>query len=160
MTSKSGKQPNSRMCFVCGMKNFAGLKAFFYEQPDGSVLARFTAKDEHQGYPGRMHGGIIAGIMDEAIGRAIMVGGRWEEAAWGVTAELSVRYRQPVPVGVELSAVGRVSRDTRLLFEGTGELILPDGTVAAEAKGKYIKLPAEKAPDFDAEREEWQVVPD
>ena len=46
------------------------------------------------------------------------------------------------------------------LFEGAGELLLPDGTVAAEAKGKYIKLPLEKVADFDAEREEWRVAPD
>jgi len=40
MPDTSRKQPNSRMCFICGMKNIAGLKTFFYEQPDGTVLAR------------------------------------------------------------------------------------------------------------------------
>jgi len=160
MPDPSRKQPNSRMCFVCGMKNIAGLRAFFYEQPDGTLLARFTGREEHQGYPGRMHGGVIAGIMDETIGRAIMVGRGPDEEIWGVTAELKLRFRRPVPLGVELTAVGRITRDTRLLFEGTGELLLPDGTVAVEAKGRYIKLPPEKAPDFDPEREEWRVVPD
>jgi len=160
MPDTSRKQPNSRMCFICGMKNIAGLKTFFYEQPDGTVLARFTGQEQHQGYPGRMHGGVVAGIMDETMGRAVMVGLESDEEVWGVTAELNVRFRKPVPLDVELTAVGRITRDTRLLFEGTGELLLPDGTVAAEAKGKYIKLPLEKVADFDAEREEWRVVPD
>lgn len=154
------KQPNSRMCFVCGMKNIAGLRAFFYEQPDGTLLARFTGREEHQGYPGRMHGGVIAGIMDETIGRAIMIGHGPDPGVWGVTAELKLRFRRPVPLGVELTAMGRITRDTRLLFEGEGKLLLPDGTVAVEAKGKYLKLPLEKIADFDPEQIEWRVVPD
>jgi len=148
------------MCFVCGMKNPVGLKVFFYEQPDGSVLARFIGREEHQGYPGRMHGGVISGIMDETIGRAIMVGRGSNPRVWGVTAELRLRFRQPVPLGVELTAVGRITRDTRLLFEGEGELLLPDGTVAVEARGRYVKLPLERIADFDPEQIEWRVVPD
>ena len=160
MPDFSHKQPNSRMCFICGMKNPVGLRTFFYEQPDGSVLARFTGREQHQGYPGRMHGGVISGIMDETIGRAIMNGLEPGEEVWGVTAELNVRFRQPVPLGVELTAVGRIIRNARLLFEGTGELLLPDGTVAVEARGKYLKLPLEKVADFDPEQIEWRVVPD
>lgn len=160
MPTPSHKQPNSRMCFICGMKNTGGLKASFYEQPDGSVLARFTGQEQHQGYPGHMHGGVISGIMDETIGRATMVGLGPGEEVWGVTAELHVRFRQPVPLEVELTAVGRITRDTRLLFEGTGELLLPDGTVAVEAKGKYLKLRLDKIADFDPEQMEWRVVAD
>ena len=69
------KQPNSRMCFICGMKNVAGVKVFFYEQEDGSVLARFSGQEIHQGYPGRMHGGVVSGILDETMGRAVMFNG-------------------------------------------------------------------------------------
>lgn len=160
MPTLSNKQPNSRMCFVCGMQNLVGLKTAFYEQPDGSVLARFTGREQHQGYPGRMHGGVICGIMDEVIGRAIMVGLPPGEEVWGVTAELNVNFRKPVPLDVELTAVGRITRDTRLLFEGAGELLLPDGSAAAAATGKYIKLPAQKIADVDAESLDWRVVPD
>ena len=154
------KQPNSRMCFICGNKNSGGLKAAFYEQPDGSVLARFTGTEQHQGYPGRMHGGVISGVMDETIGRAIMIGLPPGEEVWGVTVELTVRYRKPVPLDVELQAVGRLTRDRRLLFEGSGELLLPDGTVAVEAKGRYVKLPVREIADWDSETEDWRVIPD
>lgn len=151
------KQPNSRMCFICGMKNIAGVKVFFYEQDDGSVLARFTGQEIHQGYPGRMHGGVVSGILDETMGRAVMFNG---SDVWGVTVALELRFKQPVPLFVELTAVGRMVKDRGPYFEGAGEIYLPDGAVAVEAKGKYWKLPLSEIADFDVQREEWQVVPD
>jgi uncharacterized protein (TIGR00369 family) len=152
------KQPTSRMCFVCGESNPAGVHVRFYEQEDGSVSSRFTPAEQHQGYPGRMHGGVITAVMDETIGRAIMI--KYGETIWGVTAELTVRFRKPVPLGVELTAVGRITAENSRLFEGAGELYLPDGTVAVEAVGKFIKLNIAKIADFDAEREQWYVRPD
>ena len=98
------KQPTTRMCFVCGESNPAGVHVRFYEQDDGSLLARFTPQDQHQGYPGRMHGGVITAVMDECVGRAIMI--KYGEAIWGVTAELNVRFRKPVPLEVELTVRG------------------------------------------------------
>lgn len=151
------KQPNSKMCFICGMKNVAGVKVFFYEQEDGSVLARFTGREIHQGYPGRMHGGVISGILDETMGRAVMFNGG---EIWGVTVALEARFKHPVPLDVELTAVGRIVKDRQFYFEGTGELRLPDGTVAVEATGKYWKMPLADIADFDAEVQEWRVVPD
>ena len=152
------KQPTSRMCFVCGERNPAGVHVRFYEQEDGSVLARFTGQEHHQGYPGRMHGGVITAIMDETMGRAIMI--PHGETVWGVTAELSLRFRKPVPLGVELTAVGRIVSENARLFEGCGELYLPDGTVAVEGTGKYVKLDIRKIGDFDPVREQWGVRPD
>jgi uncharacterized protein (TIGR00369 family) len=146
------------MCFVCGERNPAGLHVHFYECDDGSVLARFTGADHHQSYPGRMHGGVITAVMDEAIGRAIMI--KYGEGIWGVTAELTMRFRQPVPLGVELTVVCRITAEGSRMFQGAGELYLPDGTVAAEGSGKYLKLPLDQIADFDAEREEWYVRPD
>lgn len=149
------KQPNSKMCFICGMKNIAGVKVFFYEQDDGSVLARFTGREIHQGYPGRMHGGVISGILDETMGRAVMFNGG---EIWGVTVALEARFKHPVPLDVELTAVGRIVKDRQFYFKGTGELRLPDGTVAVEATGKYWKMPLADIADFDAEPVEGQVV--
>jgi uncharacterized protein (TIGR00369 family) len=152
------KQPTSRMCFVCGESNPGGVHVHFYEQEDGSLLARFTGADHHQGYPGRMHGGVITAIMDETMGRAIMI--RHGEAIWGVTAELNVRFRKPVPLGVELTAIGRIVSEKSRTFEGAGELYLPDGSVAVEGSGKYVKLDISRIADFDRDREEWYVRPD
>lgn len=152
----TGKQHNSKMCFVCGLDNQSGLKASFYEVEGDQLVALFTPCEEHQSYPGRMHGGLAATILDETIGRAIMI---QQDEIWGVTVEFKVRYRKPVPLGVELRVVGRITKDTRRLFEGTGEILLPDGQTAVEGFGKYIKLPLDDIADFDYEEQEWKTVP-
>ncbi len=65
-------QPNSRYCFLCGVENPIGLNLRFYEAEDGHVEARFTPKEEHQGYPGVLHGGITSALLDETIGRTLV----------------------------------------------------------------------------------------
>ena len=154
----TGKQENSRMCFICGLENALGLKTSFYSLENGELAARFTARDEHQGYPGRLHGGIAASILDETIGRAIAVPSG--KTVWGVTVDISLKYRKPIPLGVELTAVGRIVSENGRFFEGTGEIILPDGSIAITAKGRYMKLPIEKiAADLtDAESLGWRVT--
>jgi hypothetical protein len=68
------KQPNSRMCFVCGIDNPIGLHLAFYTDDEGRCIARFPVPawhragrpgSEHQGYPGHLHGGIISSLLDE-----------------------------------------------------------------------------------------------
>ena len=151
------KQHSSKMCFVCGLKNSFGLHASFFEVEGDQLVALFTPCEEHQGYPDRMHGGLAATILDETIGRALMI---TEDEAWGVTAEFSVRYKKPVPLGQELRVVGRITRDTRRIFEGTGEILLPNGEIAVEGVGKYIKLPIDDIADFDYDEQEWKAIPD
>ncbi|MCB0253450.1 MAG: PaaI family thioesterase [Anaerolineae bacterium] len=146
------------MCFICGVKNIAGVHVRFYEPGDGTVLARFCGQEVHQGYPGRFHGGVLAGILDETLGRAIRL--EHGDDVWGVTAELTIRYRQPVPLEIELEAIGRITGERRRLFEASGEVLLPDGSVAVEATGKFVKLSPEVLAEFDPEAEEWQVIPD
>jgi uncharacterized protein (TIGR00369 family) len=150
------KQPNSKMCLVCGLKNAGGLHAAFYEIDTGELVGLFTAREEHQSYPGRVHGGIITAMLDETIGRAIMGANPGE--FWAVTAELVTRYRKPVPIGVELRVVGRVVSYEGRVFNGTGELLLPGGEVAATGEGRYVKLPIGKIADFDEVEQEWGVV--
>jgi len=150
------KQPNSRMCLVCGLKNPFGLHTSFYELDNGELMAIFRPKEEHQSYPGRLHGGIISTILDEAIGRAIMI--KSEGDIWGVTVDLQVRFKKPVPLDEELRVLGRITRNSSRFFEGTGELLLADGSVAADGSGKYLKTPLEKIADFDVEVQEWKVV--
>jgi uncharacterized protein (TIGR00369 family) len=153
----TAKQPNSKMCLVCGLKNPFGLHTTFYELDNKELLAIFQPRGEHQSYPGRLHGGIISTILDETIGRAIMM--QSEGEIWGVTIELQIRFKKPVPLGEELRVIGRITKNSSRFFEGTGELLLHDGSVAAEGHGKYLKAPLEKIADFDVDAQEWGVVP-
>ncbi len=134
----------------------SGLRTSFYELENGELFATFDTKDEHQSYPGIMHGGIAAAVLDETIGRAIMI--KYKEPVWGVTIEFSVRFKKAVPLDNKLRVVGRITKDSGRLFEGTGEILLSDGSVAAEGKGKYLKKPIEGIADFDFEEQEWRVV--
>jgi acyl-coenzyme A thioesterase PaaI-like protein len=149
------KQHNSKKCFVCGLKNESGLKANFYELENNEVIAIFQPLQEHQSYPARLHGGIAGAILDETIGRAIMTK---DENLFGITVELNLRFKKPVPLDQELRVTGRITKDSRLLFEGTGEIILPNGDVAVTAQGKYLKVSIDKMPEFDVEEQEWKIT--
>lgn len=150
------KQSNSKNCLVCGMKNPLSLKSRFYELENGELVSIFVADEHHQGYPGRMHGGMATAILDETIGRTVMHSSEGE--IWGVTIDLQVSFKKPVPIGEEIKVVGRITKQGSRIFEGTGELYLPDGTVAVSAEGRYLRMPLEKIADFDPETAEWRVI--
>jgi uncharacterized protein (TIGR00369 family) len=142
----------SRMCLVCGAENQAGLHGRFFVLADGELLGVFRPRAEHQSYPGRLHGGIVSAILDETIGRAINV---TDTHTWGVTVEFTVKFRKPVPLDRDVKAVARITRDSSRLFEGTGEIVLEDGTVAAEGQGKYLKMPIESIAAVEFSEREW-----
>jgi len=159
MTHKiKGTQNISRDCMVCGVENDFGLKTRFHETEDNELIALFYPQKCHQSYPNITHGGITAAILDETIGRAIMV--FYDRDTFGVTVELTVKYKRPVPYGVELKAVGRITKDGGRLFEGTGELYLPDGKLAATAEGKYMKRKVGQITDASFTESDWFVPED
>ena len=149
------KQPNSRMCLVCGIENKLGLKASFYELDNNELVAIFKPVDEHQSYPERLHGGISATILDETLGRVISIE---EETIWGVTAELNIKYKKPVPLDQELKVVAKITRNTSRMFEGEGKILLANGDVAVTATGKYMKMSLDKIADVNDEDVAWNIV--
>jgi uncharacterized protein (TIGR00369 family) len=149
------KQPNSQMCFVCGLENPIGLKMAFYEDDEGRVVAKFTSGDEHQGYPGVVHGGIVTAMLDEVLGRVAIAAERWM-----VTGRLNIRFRRPIPVGETLTAVGEVVSWKKHILEARGEIRLAGGQVGAEATGTFLEIPAEQAEGMQEALVFWQVVPD
>jgi acyl-coenzyme A thioesterase PaaI-like protein len=146
-------QPISKMCFVCGADNDFGLHAKFFETDARELVALIKPTDQHQGYPGRMHGGIAAAILDETIMRAINNGK--DEHLWGVTLELKTTFRKPVPLEQELKIVGRVTFEGSRSFEGTGEIILPNGEIAVSAEGRYLKVSIDTMVKEAEAEDEW-----
>jgi uncharacterized protein (TIGR00369 family) len=149
------KQPSSRHCFLCGVENPIGLKLQFYEDDDQRVSATFTPQEQHQGYPGVMHGGIACALLDETIGRTLV-----RLDIWAMTVELQVRFHKSIPLGSPLTVVGEMLRLRSRTLEGRGEIRLSDGSVAATAMAKYIRLSPEQTDAFRQELGYWQVVPD
>lgn len=127
------KLEDDRMCFVCGEKNPDGLQLKF--TLDGEVLkTRFKAEKKYQGYTDIVHGGIIALVLDEMMGNLL-----WRSGIPAVTAEFSVRFKQPVYVGEELEFASRIVKKGKLiLMEARAQKI--DGPVIAVASGKCMKV--------------------
>ena len=141
------------MCFVCGLQNDFGLHASFFETDANELVALIKPTEQHQGYPGRMHGGIAATILDETIGRAI--GNGKTEQLWGVTLELTTKFRKPIPLDQEIKIVGRVVQEGPRFYDGTGEIILENGEIAVSAEGKYMKIPFDKITEAVMGSNEW-----
>src|SRR2546430_12739910 len=123
-------------CFACGQLNPGGLRLDFEVSRDRAE-ARYTALQRHQGYRGLLHGGVVTALLDEARGWAI-----FRQGIWGVTAKISVSFRQPVPIGEDLRVVGEIARD-RGRVSGTHGTVAraDDGTVLAEADATFLRMP-------------------
>lgn len=136
------KQPGSKMCFVCGSDNPAGLHLDFW-MDDEQVWTEFTPGQEHQGWPGVLHGGLAATVLDETMGRAAALRDQWM-----ISAKIAFTYRKPVPLGQPLRVVARIDRLQGGRMMASGEILLPDGTVAVEGHGLYLRLPEERKQEF------------
>jgi uncharacterized protein (TIGR00369 family) len=151
------KQPNSRMCFACGLENPAGLHLRFCDNGQDQVVCDFTLSPNHQGYPGVAQGGVVAAILDEAGGRTVMIG---DHLRLFMTAKLEIKYRQPVPVGVALKAVGRIIKLKDRLASAHAEIQNAAGEVLAEAELLLSNVPDGIFKPSDADRLGWRVYDD
>jgi uncharacterized protein (TIGR00369 family) len=148
----SDSQKISNMCLVCGTDNPFSLRAQFLELEDGRLCAEFTATDVHQSYPGRVHGGAISAILDETIGRAIQIA---SPEVFGVTLELNVRFRKPVPLNEPLRVIAEITKRANRLFTGEGKLLLADGSVAAEATARYYQMKTDSIAEEGLTDQNW-----
>ena len=96
-------------CFGCGPLNEDGLKLKFEPGPDGSV-AEYQVQDRFQSWHGMAHGGMVALMLDEAVGWAA-----WHAGHPGVTGRLQVAFRRPLQLGEWVRIVGKVDNVRRTL---------------------------------------------
>jgi uncharacterized protein (TIGR00369 family) len=127
--------PNSTGCYVCGSENTRGLGVTF-EFEDGVVSARFVARPEYCGYNDRVHGGVMAALLDEVMGWAPSVINR----RFCVAAEIVIRYLKPLPIGQTVIVRGEMTADRGRLWEARGEIVDAAGAVYARGTGKYHPL--------------------
>jgi uncharacterized protein (TIGR00369 family) len=115
-------------CFGCGPLNVDGLRLTFDPGPDGSV-AEFEVPDRFQSWAGMAHGGIVALMLDEAVGWAA-----WHAGHPGVTGRLQVSYRRPLKLGETVRIVGKVEKIRRTLVYATAVVEnRDDGSLVADA---------------------------
>lgn len=122
------------MCFACGERNPKGLHLKFTIEGD-KVKTHFVPQKEHEGYPGVMHGGLITTILDEVMARSINLLG-----LHGVTARLVVRFREPIPIGQEITFQSAVIDSRRKLIDLESKAFLPNGKIAAEAQARFMVI--------------------
>ena len=131
---------DNRLCFVCGQENSGGLQARFQlDHAAGRAECRLVIPAAFQGWQDVVHGGIISALLDEVAIQACR--GAGEEL---LTAELQVRFRQPVPVGVEVTVRGTLTARRGRIFEVASELEV-DGVVHAAATVKVLQPRRETA---------------
>ncbi|KAA3635476.1 MAG: PaaI family thioesterase [Calditrichaeota bacterium] len=120
-------------CFVCGDKNKSGLQAKFYYDGE-KAFTEIAALESFEGYKGIFHGGVISSLLDEVMIKAILA-----DDIFAVTAEMTVKYIQPVKVDTKLKIEGYVTKGKGRIFFTEGKVIDTAGNVYATATGKYIK---------------------
>lgn len=153
------QQPTSRTCFMCGRENDFGLKMKWYNDPAaGQVWGDVVVPHHFNSYPGVVHGGIVAAILDETSGRALMMTGQPLDELF-ITTRLEVKYHLPTPVAEKLRAVGWVIKRSSRIAHVAAELRLPDGTVTARCEATVIR-PTRKfyeKTSWDKEEQGWRV---
>ncbi|MDD4767148.1 MAG: PaaI family thioesterase [Desulfotomaculaceae bacterium] len=124
----------NNICFGCSPNNPIGLKMVF--EHDGDVCrSRFTPASEHQSWNDVVHGGLLATMMDEAMGKWL-----WAHGLTAMTAEMTIRYSVAVPVGATLTIESYMVSKKRKLIEMAASITLPDGTAAVRAKAKFLEV--------------------
>ena len=148
------KQPNSEKCFVCGRNNPVGLHMQFYDDGESTVVSEYTVAERYQGYPGIVHGGIAASLLDEAVGRVAMIG---DHHHFMMSVKLQILYRHPVPVETPLRIIGEIVRLRGRLGKADGRIVLPDGQVACEASMTLADIPQELLNQTNHKLLNWKV---
>ena len=150
------QQPTYRTCICCGRDNDVSLKMKWYNDTEaGLVRCTVTVPERFNGYPGVVHGGIVAAMLDETAGRAVMLDGDFMR--FMVTLTLTVNYRRPTPTNTPLEVIGRLIRMTGRRAKVAGEIRLPDGTLTADCEEIVVKPPAEIFEKWKEELPWWRV---
>jgi uncharacterized protein (TIGR00369 family) len=131
--------PENR-CFGCGGANERGMKLAFEADEEGQrIVGRFELGAEYQGGAGFLHGGIIALLMDEAMGKLCRFRG-----VRAVTAELKVEFRRPIGMGESIRIEAwEEKKEGRSLFHAA-EIRNDAGDVKARGTGRFVEVDPEK----------------
>lgn len=128
-------------CLVCRAQHEGGLGLRFEQQADGSVISHFACDSDYQGYPDRLHGGVVAMLLDAAMTNCLFA-----QQIRAVTGKLNVRFRHPVKVGAEAVVRARLVDQSPPLYLLEAELMQHD-TLCAHAEGSFYADESAERPD-------------
>ncbi len=128
------EKERDHMCFGCGPDNPIGLHLSFSFNDRDELVTEFVPQTQHQGYDNMMHGGLMAVLLDEVMGKLLTLKG-----IRAFTARMETRYRQAVPIGEKLKVTGRIVFDKGRMIEMSAEAKGLDGGIVAEAKARFMR---------------------
>lgn len=127
-------------CFACGKNNPDGMRLrFTYDENRKRYVSRFRLDKRYTGPPGHCHGGIIATILDEAMGKVNKV-----RQVVALTSEITVNYLKPVPLNKPLRVESREMSVKGRRHINTAEILNQKGEVLARGRGLFIAIDPNK----------------
>ncbi len=133
-------KPRKNHCFGCGKDNPAGMRLKFYlDDAARHAICHFKLSRRYTGPPGYSHGGIIATILDEAMGKV----NRFRNVL-ALTSSMEIRYLKPVPLGVKLTVTGHEQSVEGRLHRNVAEIRNEKGEILARSTGTFVAIDPEK----------------
>ena len=124
---------NDQHCFCCGKDNDKGLKLKFEYPVEGTAKTSLKVPNYFTGWENLTHGGLISMLLDETMAHACI-----SSKLIGVTAELTVRFKKPLPVDTEIFVKGRMTDNKGRIALTAGEITDAEGIIYATAKARFI----------------------
>jgi uncharacterized protein (TIGR00369 family) len=135
-------------CFGCGMNNPDGMRLkFIYDDARGRFVCRFRLAKRYTGPPGHAHGGIIATILDEAMGKVNKL-----RQVIALTSSITIDYLKPVPLNQPLRVESHEVRMDGRHHTNAAEILNQKNEVLARGKGLFVAIDPEKMFTKFAER--------
>jgi hypothetical protein len=108
----------------------------YFDPSTNETIGYVSVDDSKQGPPGHVHGGAVTTLIDEAMGACV-----WYRGFRVVAVNLNINLKLAVPLNVEVILRGRVARQEGRKIFTSGELVLPDGQIAADGSGVFVEAP-------------------
>jgi len=123
-------------CFGCGKNNPEGMRLkFTYDEERDCFVCRFRLGKRYTGPPGHCHGGIIATILDEAMGKVNKL-----HHVIALTSEIKVQYLKPVPLNKPLRVESTEVKVSGRKHINMAEILNQKGEVLARSEGLFIAI--------------------
>jgi uncharacterized protein (TIGR00369 family) len=127
-------------CFVCGQNNPDGMRLkFILDEERQTFVCKFRLGKRYTGPPGHCHGGIIASILDDAMGKVNKL-----HHVVALTREMTVEYLKPVPLHKSLRVEGREVKVHGRTHVNSAEILNEKNEVLARSRGLFIAINPEK----------------
>jgi uncharacterized protein (TIGR00369 family) len=133
-------KPPKNHCFACGPDNPEGMHLkFTLDEARQTFVCRFRLGKRYTGPPGHCHGGIIATILDDAMGKVNKL-----HHVIALTKEMTVEYLKPVPLHKPLRVEGREVSVHGRQHINMAEILNENNEVLARSRGTFIAIDPEK----------------